>query len=178
MFKKFLISIQNTGMIILFPILMYLAFCFFDGESSIILTSIIYYLMLLFLVFFFMLFQTEKIVYFLDNRSGKLIFLKNMILFIIFISLTFASFYWVIYDYDNQSFLNVISGNRFEIYLDFAIYSLGVFLINNNSEIMPNTLYSKLFVSTEILSSFTTIVLILANLKELKNPFNEHLEKK
>jgi len=125
-----------------------------------------------------MLYQSEKIVDFIDKKSGKLRFLRDMVMFILVLSMTFASFYSAIYHYDPDSFLNVGSGNILEKYFDFVAFSLGVFLINNNSAIIANSLYAKLFVSTEILSSFVMIVLILANLTELKNPFNEHLENK
>jgi len=178
--KKFLKAMQNTGSIIFFPVLMYLMFSVFIVKVKFILVFfyVIYYSFLVHIIFYFMLYQSEKIVDFIDKKSGKLRFLRDMVMFILFLSMTFASFYSVIYHYDPDSFLYVGSGNILEKYFDFVAFSLGVFLINNNSAIIANSLYAKLFVSTEILSSFVMIVLILANLTELKNPFNEHLENK
>lgn len=65
----------------------------------------------------------------------------------------------------NQVFLNFSRENE---YLDFFYYSFGVFIMNNTSEIQASNLCTKLFVGTEMLTAFITLILILANYKDLK----------
>jgi len=173
--KRLLLILQNSGSIILFPFLMYAIFNVFFNPSCLVFPFIVNYLILIYLIFYFVLFQSEIISDLLNKKKEKKRFIQNMLLFVGFISMTFASFYLVIYDYDPNSFLNVCSGNYAEKYADFVFYSIGIFLGNNESDITANTFYSKLFVSTEVISSFATLVIILSNLRILQNPFNEHV---
>jgi hypothetical protein len=134
-----------------------------------------FYILSIFNSSYFIVYQTEKIADFIDKKSGKLKFLAQILIIVLFTSLAFASYNWCIYDYNPDSFRNVKGDNYLELYLDFFYYSLGVFIMNNNSSIEPFSFYSKLFTGTEMIFSFVALVLILANYADLKSPFNEHL---
>ena len=134
-----------------------------DLEKSIF--GFIYFLFLIFSNFYFVVYHTEKIYEHKENSEGRFKFLAHTLGIIFFLSLTFASYYWCLFDYDKSNFSNVSSENT---YLDFLNYSFGIFIMNNTSEIQTNSLYAKLFVGTEMLTAFVTLILILANYKELK----------
>jgi hypothetical protein len=125
----------------------------------------IFFFFLLFSNFYFVVYHTEKIYQHNESSEGRFKFLAHTLGIIFFLSLTFASYYWCLYDYNESSFLNVDKENK---YLDFLYYSFGVFIMNNTSEIQTNSLYAKLFVGTEMLTAFITLILILANYKDLK----------
>ncbi len=120
---------------------------------------------LIFSSFYFILYHTEKIYEHKDNSEGRLNFLAHTLGIVFFLSLTFASYYWCLFNYNENSFIKVSNENE---YLDFIYYSFGIFIMNNNSEIQTNSLYAKLFVGTEMLTAFITLILILANYKDLK----------
>lgn len=136
-----------------------------------------YYFLLLLSVWIYLLYQCEKIAEFIDEKMGKLKFILSILRVVLTLSLTFGSYYLCIYIYDPNSFLNVCGANIFERYFNFCYYSLGVFLMNGNSPITPNSIYATLFTSTEMITTFVAIVLILANYKALRDPFNEHVNK-
>ncbi len=137
--------------------------------------SIILFIPLAMTVFVFLLFQCEKIVELLDNKINKLKFISSIVYFITILSLTYASYYWCIYSFDNSSFKSVANDSFINTYIDFFYYSLGVFLMNNNSGIVANSVYAKIFSSTEMITTFIAIVMILSNYKSMKNPFDEHV---
>ena len=124
--------------------------------------------------FYFILYQTEQIIDFLENKSTKFKFLLEIILIIIFLSLTFTSFYYVLYQFDLNSFNNVSGNNFLTKYTDFLYFSNGILLMNNQSQIIAQSTYAKLFTSTEMFTAFIMLIFILGNMKSLKNLFNDH----
>lgn len=171
-FKRIIAYFINHGVFVLLPLLSYFSF-------NVILKSelndfyaysyaLFFYFLLLFSVFYFVTYQTEKIFSHIENSNGRFKFLAQTIGIVFFLSLTFSCYYWCLYDYNSASFLNVKKESDNFIFLDFLFYSFGVFIMNNTSEIQANSMYAKLFVGTEMLAAFITLILILANFKELK----------
>lgn len=129
--------------------------------------SIILYILLVVSVLIYLGIQSEKIAKFIDGELDKFR-LTIYVLFVVFIlSLTFASYYSCIYKYDPNSFSKVNGDNFIERYINFFYYSLGIFLMNGNSSIEASSKYAILFSSTEMISSFIAIVLILTNYQSL-----------
>jgi hypothetical protein len=79
-----------------------------------------------------------------------------------------------LFDYDHSNFSYVKAGNELFVILDFFFYSLGVFLMNNNSAIQGSSFTAMLFVGTEMFSAFVILVLILANYGDFKESKNKH----
>lgn len=175
--KKFLR--KNFGrniLIIVFPLLLlFFSQHIYQFKTNLdyYLAAIIFYMMLLISVVYFIAFQTEYIYDFIKKKDSKLKFVLRTVFYIISFSLTFSGYYLSIYLFDNNNFINVTSGNFVEVYFDFFFYSIGVFLINNNSSILANTFFAKLITITEILSSFISIIIILGNFKALRNLIND-----
>lgn len=69
--------------------------------------------------------------------------------------------------------MNVTKENKFAIFLDFFFYSLTSFIMNNSSDIKPNTILAKGIVLTQIIASFITLVLFLSQHKEFGNFFKQ-----
>lgn len=161
--------LNRHGVFVILPFFLYLIFRIMVLESCNDLEKYFFgFFFFFFLIisnFYFVVYQTEKIHEHEDNSGGRLKFLAHTLGIIFFLSLTFASYYWCLFDYNKSSFLKVSEANE---YLDFFYYSFGVFIMNNTSEIQPNSLYAKLFVGTEMLTAFITLILILANYKDLK----------
>lgn len=127
--------------------------------------GLFFFFLLLFSNFYFVLYHTEKIYEHQENSKGRFKFLAHTLGIIFFLSLTFASYYWCLFNYDKSNFINVNS--EYE-YLDFVFYSFGTFIMNNASEIHANSIFAKLFQGAEMLTAFITLILILANYKDLK----------
>lgn len=167
--KNFIKYLNRHGVFVILPFFMYLIFRLMLVEECNEFErygfGFFFFFFLIISNFYFVLYQTEKIHEHEDNSSGRFKFLAHILGIIFFLSLTFASYYWCLFDYNKSSFLKVSEANE---YLDFFYYSFGVFIMNNTSEIQPNSLYAKLFVGTEMLTAFITLILILANYKDLK----------
>lgn len=161
--------LNKHGVFVIFPFFLYLFFKVIlmdlcnDFEKYIF--GFFFFFFLLFSNIYFVLYHTEKVHEHEDDSGGRLKFLVHTLGIIFFLSLTFASYYWCLFDYNKSSFSKVSDINE---YLDFFYYSFGTFIMNNTSEIQPNTFYAKLFVGTEMLTAFITLILILANYKDLK----------
>lgn len=164
--------LHRNGIFIVLPFFLYFfAMVFFPKESGsnyVFLLGFLFYIYLLISIVYFLTFKIEKIVKYSISDDTKPILMAHVFMVIIFLTLAFASFYWCIYDYNHNSFKNVIGQNFFEQYFDFFYYSLGIFLVNNNSEIQAVSNYSKLFSLTEMLSTFISIILIFSNYKDFK----------
>lgn len=167
--KNLIRYLNRHGIFVIFPFLSYMFFrtilmedCNDFEKYSF---GFFFFFFLIFSNFYFIVYHTEKIHGHKDNIEGRFKFLGHTLGIIFFLSLIFASYYWCLYDYNKSSFINVSKGNE---YLDFLYYSFGVFIMNNTSEIQTNSLYAKLFVCTEMLTAFITLILLLANYKELK----------
>jgi hypothetical protein len=173
---------NNLGVLVVFPLLLYFGIKLMVLENEptkpwhIYVETFIFYFFLVYSVWLFLLYQCERLANFIDNKIRKLKFIGSILYIVIFVSLTFASYYFCIYHYDNNSFEFVKGSNLFEVYIDFLYYSLGIFLMNCNSSIVANSLIAKLFTVTEMATTFVAIVLLLANYKALRDPFNEHIE--
>lgn len=171
--NKFLVEIIRNLTIVFFPFLIYYFFSFIntmESSSSNILNYFsggLFYIYSIISIFYFILVQTEKITEYLTKKLNTIEFLINIVALIIFISLSYATFYWCIYDFNNETFNNVMGNNFIEIYFDFFYYSLGVFLVNNNSQIQAATYYSQIFTMTEMISTFIVIIIIFSNYKNL-----------
>lgn len=170
--KRIIAYFKNHGVFVLLPLLSYVLF-------SVIIKSeltdfyaysyaLFFYLFLLFSVFYFVTYQTEKIFSHIENSNGRFKFLAHTLGIVFFLSLTFSSYYWCLFDYNSESFLNVKKESGVFVFLDFVFYSFGVFVMNNASEIKVNSMYAKLFVGTEMFTAFITLILILSNFKDLK----------
>ena len=168
--KRIIKYLNRHGIFVIFPFLMYLFFREFLMNESTDLEKntfrFFYFFFLIFSNFYFVVYHTEKIYEHRENSEGRFRFLAHTLGIIFFLSLTFASYYWCLFDYNKSNFTNVAEDN---IYLDFLYYSFGVFLMNNTSEIQTNSFYAKLFVGTEMLTAFITLIMILANYKDLKS---------
>lgn len=135
---------------------------------DILLGRVVYLMMLGSSIFYMLAFQIDNILNYLKKKDSIFEFVGGLLLFIISFSLLYSSYYYCTYLEDPSRFANVIKGNFFETYFDFFYYSFGKFLLNNNSQIIATSNFSKLISLTEILASFTSIVIILANYKDLK----------
>lgn len=157
------------GIFVIFPFMLYLFFNLFQKQCNDVgkySFGILFFFYLLLSNFYFVIYHTEKIHQHSENSNGRFKFLAHTIGIVFFLSLTFASYYWCLFDYNSENFRNVNEPNFF---LEFLFYSFGVFIMNNTSEIQANSLYAKLFVGTEMLTAFITLILILANFKDLKS---------
>ena len=168
---KNLISYFNRhGIFVFFPFFLYMFFKTYLLKSTNHFEEysfgIFFFFFLIFSNFYFVVYHTEKIYEHTDSSEGRFKFLAHTLGIIFFLSLTFASYYWCLFDYNKSNFTNVNFENK---YLDFLYYSFGVFVMNNTSGIQANSLYAKLFVATEMLTAFVTLILLLANYKELKS---------
>jgi hypothetical protein len=161
--------LNRHGVFVIFPFMLYLFFKLFQKECSDFEKYSFGFFFFFFLVlsnFYFVTYHTEKIYQHSENSGGRFKFLAHTLGIVFFLSLTFASYYWCLFDNNNVNFINVKESN---IFLEFLHYSFGVFIMNNTSEIQANSLYAKLFVGTEMLTAFITLILILANFKDLKS---------
>lgn len=180
--KQILNYVRIHGIFIWMPLFIYLPISLLlktiDNSIYTIIASVFYFLFLIYCVFYFFMYLTEVLEKFINSGITKLRFIWHIILIIIFTSLCFTSFYWCIYNFDNSNFSNLNETNWFYQYLDFFYYSIGIFLVNNESGIIPMSFYAKLFVITEKLTTYTLLIIFLSNYRILRNPFNEHLERK
>ncbi|MDR4954882.1 hypothetical protein REB14_22085 [Chryseobacterium sp. ES2] len=169
-FRKITPSILN----LVLPLFMYLVYKTLQKPDD-----FTFYSFLFFFYFFLIMAIMNIIIDFvtkihnINQSKPKYYIILEVIKFIVLSSFLFSTYYWIIHDYNNKNFLNVITGNNFEIFLDFYFYSITSFIMNNSSEIKPNTLLAKGFVLTQIIASFSTIVLFLAQYKEFGNIFKQ-----
>ena len=161
--------LNGHGIFVIFPFLCYLFFDEFLAKRSTDFEKYSYgFFFFFFLIFstsYFVVYHTEKMHEHQSSSSGRLKFLAHTLGIVFFLSLTFASYYWCLFDYNKSNFTNVTTENE---YLDFVFYSFGVFIMNNTSKIQAESFYAKLFVGSEMLTAFITLILILANYKDLK----------
>jgi hypothetical protein len=114
----------------------------------------------------------EKI-HIVNEGKPKYYLIWEVLKFIFLISILFSTYYWIINDNNSNNFLNVTKENKFAIFLDFFFYSLTSFIMNNSSDIKPNTILAKGIVLTQIIASFITLVLFLSQHKEFGNFFKQ-----
>lgn len=131
-----------------------------------------FFLLLILISFFFILQKVERISFIIKNKPKYLI-LNEVLKYVLIISFTFSTYYWIVYDYKSDNFINVIEGNHFEVFFDFYFYSLTTFIMNNASDIKPNSLLSKFLVLSQVLISFSTIIIYLSNYKYFGNFFKK-----
>jgi len=112
-----------------------------------------------------------------NDEKPKYYIIPEVFKFVLSISILFSTYYLIINDNNSNNFLNVAKGNKLEIFLDFFFYSFTTFIMNNSSEIKPNTLLAKGIVLTQIIASFATLVLFLSQYKEFGN-FIKQIEDK
>ncbi|MCZ2481231.1 hypothetical protein G9H64_13030 [Aquirufa nivalisilvae] len=170
-FKKHVIFI-GTPFLCYFTFKVFLATEYNSFEKYSFGFGCLFFFILFISTLYFLTYHTEKIDEHQNNSSGRRKFLAHTMGVVILLSLTFASYYWCIFDYNNLNFTNVSAEKE---YLDFILYSFGIFIMNNTSQIQAKTFYAKFFVGTEMLAAFITLILILANYKDLKD---ESLNKK
>lgn len=136
------------------------------------LSSFPFYFFLLFFYFFLIIstiniiFEFVSAIHNCNIGKPKYYIIYEILKFVILISLLYSTYYWIIEDYDKSNFLNVKNGNGFQVYLDFYFYTVTSFLMNNSSDIKPNSFLSKGLVLTQVIFSFVTIVVFLSQYKE------------
>jgi len=169
--KNFIIkAIEHLGVLI-FPFFVYSTMDEMNQNKSAISAyalSIVFYLMMLITVLFYLKYHSEKITEFIFGKLNKIKFSIYILFVITYIPAICAVYYICIYKYDPCSFQNVNGANFLERYINFFYYSLGIFLMNGNSSIEASSPYAIIFSSTEMISSFIAIVLILTNYQSLK----------
>lgn len=172
--KIFSKNFKHTILSLILPFGMYFIYKSFEKltELEFYFFLFFFYFILLNIIIFFTLNKVEKITLIVENKPKYLI-LFEVLKYIIIVSFVFATCYWIIYDYKKQNFINVIEGNPFEIFFDFYYYSLTTFIMNNGSDIKPNTILSKFLVLSQILTSFSSIVIYLSNHKDFGNFFKQ-----
>lgn len=137
------------------------------------ISTIDFYMFITIYYFFFLFTISERILSFIcslrpNGKSlrnfGATVIMKTSE-FVFGISLLFASYYFTIQLYDNTNFKGVIDGNYFLLFIDFYFYALTSFVMNNISEIKPTSILAKIMTTTEVMVSFFTIILYIANYK-------------
>ena len=121
-----------------------------------------------------MLFAVLAAILYLFESAGKIIskqtsfpkFIGCVFLVIASLSLNFAIQYFIIYSYDETLF-NLHDASKTFILAEFFFYSFGLMLNTSISNIEPASLLVKLIASLEVISSFTVLVIVLANYQEL-----------
>lgn len=169
--KKILKYVLRTGIISLLPILIVLNLKIENLNNEVInhvLILSLYFYLLISLVYYIK-YQTEKISELIDNKKGNYNLIFKTLSIVFSISIMFGCYYLCLNELDTNSFKNVVGENMFFQFIDYTFFSFGIFIMNNTSEINANSFYSKLFVATEMLSSFLILVLIFANYNDLKN---------
>lgn len=172
--KMFSKNIKHTILSLLLPFGMYFIYNSFKNlsEFEFYFFLFFFYFILLNIILFFTLNKVERISIIVESKPKYLI-LYEVIKYVLIVSVIFSTYYWIIYDYKKQNFINVIEGNQFEIFFDFYYYSLTTFIMNNASEIKPTTILSKFLVLSQILISFSSIVIYLSNHKDFGNFFKQ-----
>jgi len=169
-FKNKLQKINPTIITLVMPFLMYVIYQSLqnlDTFNFYFFLSFFYLFLILSIMNFIVDFVSE--IHNINQSKPKYYIILEVIKFISLSSLLFSTYYWIIQDYNSKNFLNVVNGNKFEIFLDFYFYSITSFIMNNSSEIKPNSLLAKSIVLTQVISSFSTIVLFLSQYKEYGN---------
>lgn len=165
---------KYTILSFLLPFGMYFIYKSFENlsEFEFYFYLFFFYFILLNIILFVTLTKVEKISLIIENKPKYLI-LYEVIKYVLIVSFIFSIYYWIIYDYKKQNFTNVIEGTQFEIFFDFYYYSITTFIMNNASEIKPNTILSKFLVLSQILISFSSIIIYLSNYKDFGNFFKK-----
>lgn len=177
--KKISAIFNNITSGVLLPFLVYYAFTTVSELDTLNLAGkLIFYVLIFLYVFYFILYQCERIQDFISKKIGQMKFICSIIYIVMNFSAIFASYYTCLFIDNSSNFKNVIIGNWAETYIDFFFYSLGLFVMNNPSSIEAATIYSKLFVGTQLITIFVMLIIIFTNYRELNNPFNEHLKNK
>lgn len=168
--KEKLQKSKATVITLLLPILMYFVYQSLGDLSNFEFSFYLsfFYFFLLMSVMYLIVEFVEKI-HLVNIEKPKYYLISEVLKFIFFISILFAAYYWIINDNNSNNFINVTKGNRFEVFLDFFFYSFTSFIMNSSSEIKPNTILAKGIVLTQIVASFTTLVLFLSQHKEFGN---------
>lgn len=172
--KLFNQDFKYTVMSLLLPFAMYFIYTTLEGvsKSQFYFFLFFFYLVLLIITLLFTQMKVEKISLILESKSKYLI-LYEALKYILIVSFVFSTYFWIIYDYDKQNFTDVVGGNQFEIFFDFYYYSLTTFIMNNASEIKPATLSAKFLVLSQVLISFSSLVIYLSNHKDFRNFFKQ-----
>lgn len=113
----------------------------------------------------------------LNRKNKPFLIIVEFLKFVFLISLFFSAYFFTLQLYDPDSFIGVIDGNTIEKVLDFYFYSMTNFILNNSSDIKPNSLVAKGLVATQTITSFSTIVLYLAYYKSSGSILNQLEEK-
>lgn len=174
MLVKILNKIKLTVGLLLLPFMMY---TIYEKMEKLSIFEFYYFLA----CFYFVLLNSLMILitkfveetHNVSNKKSKYFLILAALKFIFITSLLFSTYYWVINDYDNNNFINVTTGDKVDVFIDFFFYSTSNFVMNNASDIKPNSILAKGIVLTQIITSFTTIVLFLSNHKELGNFFKQ-----
>lgn len=168
-------KIKYSIISLIIPFGMYFIYKSFENVNEFsFYTYIIFFIFILINIsMFFMLQKVEEITNIITYNKPKYLIIYEVLKYVLITSFLFSSYYWIIFDYKNENFINVTKGNSIEIFFDFYFYSITTFLMNNASEIKPNSILSKLLITNQILLSFSAIVLFLSNYKEVGNFFKQ-----
>lgn len=119
------------------------------------------------------------IMYQLWEKTGEYIIKRNKKSFLFFIIVVCASLilsyavqFDILCDICNNSFDNAAIDNPIHRLWDFIFYSLGVFLANNISNVMPVSIWAQILSSLLIINQFFLIVIFLSNIKTIGKIFN------
>lgn len=171
--RKILKNYIEFILMCIFPVITW--YCIFDlfaNTNYIILSYITSLSTLVYLIYIFFLHIFEQIEDKLKKRIPLWEMLMHLLKAITWLALIFAGYYWCIYYFNNDSFINVIEGDFFEKYFDFIYYSIGIITTAGNSEIIAKTFLAKFTTIIEMVTTFIFIVFLIANYKEIGNPFN------
>ena len=167
-------KINPTFLSLILPFGMYFIYKTFSEISTFgfyFYLSFFYYFLLM--AIFQLTLKTVEKIHSINQNKTKYLLIFEVVKFVLLMGFLFSSYFWIIFDYNNENFINVKNGNMFETFFDFYFYSLTSFIMNNGSDIKPTSILSKIIVLTQNLWSFITIVIFLSQHKEIGNFFKE-----
>jgi len=162
MIKKFFLYLFRDYGLIILPLLW----------TYMIVQSTNDYLAFKVLKFILLCFQLISIAYFMSYiakrlkigyKDMKLIF--SIILAIINLCLVNSAYYLCYQRLDSESFSNV-PANCVDAILEFIWFSIGNMFYNNITQIQPMNTFTKLLIHSQMIISFTILVLFLSFIKD------------
>lgn len=118
---------------------------------------------------YFMSMTYHKIIESTEKDVPYFHFLIFILMIVTLIVLSFSLDFFCMYRIDEKSFVGIIlSPNVYEVFFDCVYFSTLNFSYFGFGEIMPQTIFSKILVLTELIVSFLTIILILSDFISLK----------
>lgn len=174
--NKLTIEHGYSFLALLLPFGMYFLYCTFEDVSEInfYYFSFFFYFVLVQIILYFTIKKVDRIVI-ISERKNYYLVIYEVLQYVLIISFIFSMYYWIIYDFKKENFSNVVNGSGLEIFFDFYFYSITTFVMNNGSDIKPTAILSKFLVMTQIIISFTAVVIYLSNHQKIGNLF-KHIE--